>query len=129
MEASFLKRRPEILFAATLIVGLLMLVVMLRWRGWNVKYLGPDLPLERLEEALEPLQPLALMFSANRTETASKLAELSDIIKKFPAPHPKIILGGQAFQQVRLPEQLHGIYLNGSPNEIVQQIEELLLNS
>jgi MerR family transcriptional regulator, light-induced transcriptional regulator len=25
-------------------IGLLMLVVMLRWRGWDVKYLGPDLP-------------------------------------------------------------------------------------
>lgn len=109
-------------------VGLLMLVVMLRWRGWDVKYLGPDLPLERLAEALQPIQPQLLMFSANRLETAQQLIGLSDILEKFPHPRPILILGGQAFQQFRLAENLPAIYMDGSPTQIVEQIESLILH-
>jgi MerR family transcriptional regulator, light-induced transcriptional regulator len=110
-------------------VGILILVVMLRWRGWDVKYLGPDLPLERLEEALRPIQPQILMFSANRVETAEKLIDLPQVLEKFPQPHPIIILGGQAFQAMRLAESVPAIYLNMSPTEIVQRIEDTLLHS
>jgi MerR family transcriptional regulator, light-induced transcriptional regulator len=107
-------------------VGLLMLVVMLRWRGWDVKYLGPDLPLDRLAEALEPIRPQIIMFSANRVETASKLEQLPEILDKFPTPHPIIILGGQAFSQTKLPENVPAVYLKAAPTEIVQQIEAIM---
>jgi methanogenic corrinoid protein MtbC1 len=107
-------------------IGLLMLVVMLRWRGWDVKYLGPDLPLDRLEEALGPIHPQILMFSANRVETAERLSGLPQILKRFPQPHPTIVLGGQAFQQMHLPEDIAAIYLNDSPTEMVQRIEEYM---
>lgn len=110
-------------------IGLLMLVVMLRWRGWDVKFLGPDLPLERLEEALVPLRPEMLMFSANRIETAERLSALVDILTRFPAPHPWVVLGGQAFQKIRLPEEVPGIYLNGSPTQTVEQIEDLMFQA
>jgi MerR family transcriptional regulator, light-induced transcriptional regulator len=107
-------------------VGLLILVVMLRWRGWDVKYLGPDLPLERLEEALNPLLPQALLFSANRIETAARLAGLADIIARFPSPRPPVIVGGQAFQSYRLPANAPVIYLTGTPTEVVQQLEDIM---
>ncbi len=107
-------------------IGLLMLVVMLRWRGWNIKYLGPDLPLDRLAEALRPLRPHLLMFSANRIETADQLADLADILRQFPPPHPKVVLGGQAFTQMRPPEKLGAVVLNESPTEMVLQIEAMM---
>lgn len=107
-------------------IGLLMLVIMLRWRGWDVKFLGPDLPLERLEEALLPVHPQVLMFSSNRVETAQNLAGLPQLLETFPEPHPLIVLGGQAFRQVRLPEEVPAIYLNVSPVETVHFIEELM---
>jgi MerR family transcriptional regulator, light-induced transcriptional regulator len=107
-------------------IGLLMLVVMLRWRGWDVKYLGPDLSLDRLEEALQPIRPQIIMFSANRIETAQRLMDLPDIISRFPSPQPMILLGGQAFQAARLPESLPAIYISGSPVTTVEQIEQLM---
>ena len=107
-------------------VGLLMLVVMLRWRGWDIKYLGPDLPLDRLGEALIPIHPKILMFSANRVETAEKLMDLPRILERFPAPQPIVILGGQAFERMHLPENVAAVYLNHSPNEMVQRIEEYM---
>ncbi len=110
-------------------IGLLMLVVMLRWRGWDIKYLGPDLPLDRLEEALLPIHPQALMFSANRVATAEQLSQLPEVLKNFPAPHPILILGGQAFQQMRLSKDIPAVYLNGSPQEMVHHIEAIMFQS
>lgn len=107
-------------------IGLLMLVVMLRWRGWDVKFLGPDLSLDRLVEALQPLHPNILMFSANRLETASKLMILPELIARFPHPQPLVLLGGQAFQETRLPKNVPAVYLDGSPVEIVEKIEQLM---
>jgi DNA-binding transcriptional MerR regulator len=107
-------------------IGLLMLVVMLRWRGWNVKYLGPDLKLDRLETALGPIQPTILMFTANRVENALRLKELPTVLQRFPAPRPLVVFGGQAFRALRLPETIPAVYLNATPSETVQEIEELM---
>lgn len=107
-------------------IGLLMLVVMLRWRGWDIKYLGPDLPLDRLEEALQPIHPQILMFSANRVETAQRLNILPEILSGFPQPHPLVVLGGQAFLQMRLPDDIPAVYLNAPPTETIQRIEEYM---
>ncbi len=80
-------------------LGLLMLVVMLRWRGWDVRYLGPNLSLERLEEALAPLHPRLLLFTATRPEAAHALRALPDLLLRFPAPMPRVLLGGRGFHQ------------------------------
>jgi len=109
-------------------IGLIMVVVALRWRGWDVKYLGPDLPLERLEEALQPIRPQALLFSANRVETARRLDQLPAVLDKFSYPHPLILLGGQAFEQTRLPEDAPAVYIPiASLTETVKRIEEIIL--
>lgn len=107
-------------------IGLITLVVMLRWRGWDIKYLGPDLPLERLAEALLPIRPQIVMFSANRLETAANLVEIPAFLERFPSPQPVIVLGGQAFYQSSLPGDVPAVYLKGTPGQIVQQIEELM---
>jgi DNA-binding transcriptional MerR regulator len=107
-------------------IGLLMLVVMLRWRGWNVKYLGPDLLLDRLEEALGPIHPSILMFTANRPETAAGLAELPAVLGRFPNPKPLVVVGGQAFLSYRLPDSVPVMYIQGTPSDTVTAIENLM---
>ena len=109
LSASAPPTRPGVIVAAcapgeTHQIGLLMLVVMLRWRGWDLKYLGPDLLLDRLDEALGPIRPCLLMFTANRAETASSLQVLPQILERFPYPKPLVVVGGQAFLSYRLPE-------------------------
>jgi MerR family transcriptional regulator, light-induced transcriptional regulator len=109
-------------------IGVLMLIVMLRWRGWDVKYLGPNLSLDRLEEALSPLHPRMLLFTATRRESAQELLALPEILKKFPEPQPLIVFGGKAFTDTHLPDNVPAIYLNALPTEMVSTIEELLQN-
>jgi DNA-binding transcriptional MerR regulator len=124
--------RPGLIVAAcapgeTHQIGIIILVVLLRWRGWDVRFLGPDLQLDRLEEALRPIHPTLLMFTANRPETASDLAGLPAVLARFPNPKPLVVVGGQAFTSFRLPESVPVIYINSSPEETVKTIENLLL--
>ncbi len=108
-------------------IGLLMLVVMLRWRGWDVKFLGPDLKLDRLEEAVGLLHPRVLLFSATRADTAKALeAELTELVKRFPQPQPLIALGGQAFRQPEFANTSVGIVITDPALEAVTAIENLL---
>lgn len=108
-------------------IGLLMLITSLRWRGWDVKYLGMDLPLDRYEEKLLPLNPSLLMFSATRVENANRLVDLDRVLERFPEPSPHLVLGGTAFHTLRLPEKIKAVYINHPLPEAIQAIEKILL--
>ena len=106
-------------------VGLLMVVAMLRWRGWNVRYLGQNISLERLAEALAPLRPKLLLFSATWAEAAQALEGLAGEIAQFRTPRPKVALGGQGFRSIT-PERLPGVHLEGKLPEMIEQIERMI---
>lgn len=107
-------------------IGLLILVAMLRWRGWDVKYLGPDMKLEQLDAALIPLHPRLILFSATRRESAAAMADLQDVLVRFPEPRPMVILGGQAWQEIRLPDSIPVTYIDASPTQTVEKIENFM---
>ncbi len=108
-------------------IGLLLVVVMLRWRGYDVKYLGPDLKLDRLEEAVGLLHPRLLLFSATRKETAESLQkELTELVKRFPQPQPLIAMGGQGFRDHEPEDQVVGIVIKDPGGEMITAIENLL---
>jgi DNA-binding transcriptional MerR regulator len=132
LSASSSPSRPGLIVAACAPgeshqIGLLMLVVMLRWRGWDIRFLGPDLILDRLEEALRPARPTLLMFTANREETARNLTCLSTVLERFPEPRPLVVVGGHGFDTFRLPDALPVIYLTTSPAVTIRAIEELMV--
>jgi hypothetical protein len=91
-----------------------------------VKYLGPDLKLDRMAEALAPIRPKILLFTATIQSTAENLYGLESLLDQFPNPKPLVILGGQAFNNFRLPEAFHVSYLNASPTITVGTIEKLM---
>lgn len=110
-------------------IGLLMLVAMLRWRGWEVKYLGPNLELEGLATALAPLRPRMLMFTATRPESARQLERLPQVLAQFQQAKPLVVVGGQAFRAYRLPGEVPAFYLDSSPTATIGLIERLLQQS
>ena len=107
-------------------IGLLMTVVLLRWRGWDVRYLGPDLSLQGLAEALIPVNPRMILFSATMKEHAKHLNHLEDTIRNLPDPKPEIVLGGQAFMDYCLSEKISAYYFKGTPEQTAGRIENLL---
>lgn len=107
-------------------IGLLILVVMLRWRGWDIKYMGPNLPLEKLPEALSPLQPNMLLFSATSSAHANTLLKLDEIFEQQPEPKPIIIFGGQGFKNFTLPPSSNARVINDTPAATVKKLEAIL---
>jgi methanogenic corrinoid protein MtbC1 len=123
--------RPTTILAAgapyeTHQIGILSIVLLLRWRGWDVKYLGPNLSLDRLEEALSKLNPQLLLFTATREESAEALRELPQLISNLPLPHPQILVGGQGIHSITPLDAEMQIAVEGSLGDIINQIESLL---
>lgn len=107
-------------------LGLVMIVVLMRLRGWNVIYLGADLSLDRLEEVLSTLRPRLVLFSSTMPDTASNADKLHELIRRIPEPLPAVVLGGEGFRNY-VPENSfpHTIILD-EPDQIIHRIEFLL---
>jgi methanogenic corrinoid protein MtbC1 len=103
-----------------------MLVVMLRWRGHDIKYLGQSLPFEQLGEVIERIHPRMLMFTATSAEGAQALFGLTDELNKIKKNRPLLVVGGQGFAGQPIPENFTGVCLTGAPSHLVERIESLL---
>lgn len=108
-------------------IGLLMLVVMLRWRGHDIKYLGQSLPFEQLSEVIERIHPRMLMFTATSAAGAQALFGLTDELNKIKKNRPLLVVGGQGFDGQPIPESFTGVCLTGAPSHLVERIESLLV--
>lgn len=106
-------------------IGILSLVIMLRWRGWDVKYFGQNLSLERIQETLGVLKPNLLLFTASSKESALALKPLKKILEKYPLEKPLVIIGGLAFQNFpELASQMPGEIMNFLPSRNIDLIEK-----
>jgi MerR family transcriptional regulator, light-induced transcriptional regulator len=106
-------------------IGLLMIVVLLRMRGWNVVYLGANLSLDRLEELLVPVRARLVLFSATMPDPLSSVRDLPALINRMPEPIPMVILGGKAFAEIdqsSLPYRA----ITESPTKIIHTLEEIM---
>jgi methanogenic corrinoid protein MtbC1 len=134
VSAAAAPHRPGVIVAACAPheyheIGLLIVVAMLRWRGWDVRYLGPNLPLERLHESIAPIRPHLLLLSASLPAAAYGLAALPTMLKDWPAPRPRIVIGGQAVAAVAEQFEDFAICLDGLPQDMVAMVEALLTSA
>ena len=58
-------------------LGLIAFGLALRERGWRIDYVGPDTPLESLEEAARRTDPSVVVLSSVRSEPLEQLAALA----------------------------------------------------
>lgn len=109
-------------------IGLLMVLVGLRRRGWSVRFLGPDLPVSELEQAASRLRPHVLLVSATRRPEPDVLSQLAELPLRLPAPSPVLVVGGQAFSE-GLPRPEGAVVLNRSLEESLHELDTLLLRA
>jgi DNA-binding transcriptional MerR regulator len=99
---------------------LLLLVLMLRRRGWDIIYLGANVPLENLEAAIEKAAPRLVVTAAQRLYTAAHLPAMAKTIRKTGL---SLAFGGGIFTQIpqlvsRIPGYFLGDSINGAPDRI-----------
>jgi len=103
---------------------LLVITYMLRRRGWEVVYLGSNVPLIDLDTTIRITTPVLILSSAQTLRTAASLKNLSEYIFSQGVP---LAYGGGIFSQVPAVTQcVSGYYLGTDLMRIPLLVEEMV---
>ncbi len=107
-------------------IPLLMINTLLRYRGWDVTYLGANVPDDQLEDVLEKIQAALVVMTATRLRTSAALLGTSQILLDRSIP---LAFGGNAYTDIPgLAEKISGTYLGPDLGQSISKIETLLSN-
>jgi MerR family transcriptional regulator, light-induced transcriptional regulator len=110
-------------------LGALMLAVFLVRHGWQVIYLGAEVPLKDLLDTIRQLQPDMVCMAASTTETALQLLEVGRAISSLSPPYPSFGYGGRAFNlNPLLCQKMPGTFLGKDAQEAVDTVGDILGN-
>lgn len=110
-------------------IGTILLSIYLKRAGFQVKYLGQNLPVDEFSSDIEREKPAMVMFSASSIESAQQLEQLAKKITALDMPRLVIGYGGRIFnEQPELREQITGVYLGESSLQAVEIVGDLLVN-
>ena len=106
-------------------IGLLMLSVLLRRRGWEVVYLGANVPTEHLEVTVRVTQPTLVILAAQQLSTAASLLEAAQLLAAEGVP---VAYGGLIFNRIpELRDRIPGHFLGEGLAPAPQGVETLMI--
>ncbi|MFZ2095579.1 MAG: MerR family transcriptional regulator [Anaerolineales bacterium] len=105
---------------------LLLVTYLLRRHGWNVLYLGANVPLSNLDATIKATQPSLVLSAAQSLDTAASLREMSEFLVTQDIP---LAFGGRIFHL--LPDTIKHIsgYYLGDDVASVPHIAEILVTA
>lgn len=102
----------------------LMLSLLLRRRGWDVVYLGANVPLRSLESTLAAVRPSLVVLTAQQLYTAASLLEMAEVLFHERVP---VAFGGLVFTQTPdLHQTIPGYYLGDRLDQATAMIEQVM---
>ena len=105
---------------------LLLVTYMLRRNGWNVLYLGANVPISDLDATIHSTNTSLVISAAQTLYAAASLAKMSEYLREQGVP---LAYGGRIFQLIpEITRQISGYYLNEDIASVTHQIETLILN-
>jgi len=106
------------------IISPLLVTVFLRYRGYDVIYLGANVPIAQLGETVDSTHPDLIVMTAQQLTTAAGLYEAAVSLMEKEVP---IGFGGLVFNLMpRLRELIPGFYLGETLEKAVQEIGQLI---
>lgn len=107
-------------------IGLLLLALSLRRRGFVVIYLGPNMTITEFEEVVNTVEPKLICFSAATVQAAEALVWFSQNLKTR-INGAVLTFGGTAFnQRPDLIPQISGLYLGDTIELAVKNVQTLV---
>jgi DNA-binding transcriptional MerR regulator len=107
-------------------ISLLTINLMLRYRGWEVLYLGANVPTARLQETVLETHPDLAVLSASRLPTVAALIDTVVLLREYQIPGA---FGGWIFSQISgLVDRIPAHYLGTDLHQSLRSIEKLLNN-
>ncbi len=107
--------------------GALLLTLLLRRRGWEVIYLGANVPLERMQESLAAIKPHLVIFSAQTLHTAGTLLEVAEFLRQEGVT---MAYGGAVFNHIpAVRRRIPGYFLGENLQDAPRMVERLFTSS
>lgn len=104
--------------------GLLVTTLFLRRSGWDVIYLGANVPLDRLSTTIAAAKPHLVILSAQTLYTASNLVPMSLLLQQEKIPSA---YGGLVFNALpEIRQRMPGYFLGERLEGIVERVEQIL---
>ncbi len=104
----------------------LFLTLLLRRRGWDVVYLGANVPIDRLASTVDATRPNLAIFPAQQLHSAAALPEISDLLATQDIA---VAFGGRVFAKLpTLKDRITGHYLGDDFDTAVQVVERALFS-
>ena len=108
------------------IFSLLLITLFLRQRGWNVVYLGANVPINKFDATIQAYKPDLVISAAQQLLTAANLYEVAKFLQ---AEGVSLAFGGLIFNLLPdLCDRIPGHFLGESLDGIVQSAEQILAN-
>jgi DNA-binding transcriptional MerR regulator len=106
------------------VFGLLLLTLLLRRRGWEVMYLGANVPVERLETTVSATHPQLVILAAQRLPTAATLMEVAQSLQRLGVP---AAYGGMIVNLIPgLRDRIPGHFLGEDLDLAARTVERLM---
>jgi len=102
---------------------LLMINLLLRQRGFNVVYLGANVPADQLKATHSRTGIQLVIFGAQRLVSAATLAHTAQMIQSQGTP---VAFGGLIFNQIpELASKIPGIFLGNDLSRVPEAVERM----
>jgi MerR family transcriptional regulator, light-induced transcriptional regulator len=102
----------------------LMLSLLLRRRGWEVIYLGANVPIRSIETTVSVVRPNLVILTAQQLHTAASLLEMAEVLYRERVP---VAFGGLVFTEVpNLHQSIPGYYLGAKLEQATAAIEQIM---
>lgn len=104
--------------------GLLLITFLLRRRGWDVIYLGANVPVDRLESALQLTSPTLVVSVAQTLPTAATLLGMASFLLSRNVP---LAFGGGIFNSLpTLRRRIPGYFLGEQISTVPLIVENII---
>jgi MerR family transcriptional regulator, light-induced transcriptional regulator len=112
-------------------LGLLMLSVFLRRRGYGVVYLGQNTPATRMLDTINQIQPEVMLVSASRLRPASNLLSMLESFQNtlYTERAPIYAYGGRIFNHMPgLRDRMPGVFVGENAVDSANTLAQLMNN-
>jgi MerR family transcriptional regulator, light-induced transcriptional regulator len=104
--------------------GLLLLTFLLRRRGWDVLFLGANVPIRQIDATIAAARPALAVLAAYRLATAATLIEMSEALGELSV---EVAYGGPVFDdEPSLQARVRGRYLGAELPGALEEVESMV---
>lgn len=109
-------------------IGALLLCLFMMRQGWQVVYLGPDVPIADLMETVAQVGPDMVCVSATGVDSATNVVRIGEALQTLPEPRPIYAYGGNIFNNTpALRATVPGVFLSEDAHQAVDIARALLI--